>query len=268
MAPSECKNSYTHLQFKEDGPLGFLTLDRSDRKNALNKRMLEELIDFLQTKRNQKTFHVLIIQGSGGFFSAGADLQWMREGLLQSQQQNELDARLFTTLYDLLFHFPKPVLTYVETGAYGGALGLVTCSDIVIAEESASFALPETSLGLIPATIAPYILYKMGPSFGKFFMLSGERISARQALHNGLVHTIIKQEEAYSTIRDMGLRLSQLAPRATAQTKQLINDLHPVMTNTALLNDLHQLIAMARKSTEGQEGVNAFMDNRTPKWKL
>ena len=246
----------------------YLELSRPDKKNALNKEMILQLIDYLEKTQNSKQFRVLVILGKGRFFSAGADLEWMKEAKDQNEEENMADANLFNKLYRSMAEYPKPIVACVEGGAYGGALGLLACSDVVIATPEIFFRFSETSIGLIPATVAPWIVRKTGSSFARATLISGLPFSATDALNNGLVHYLYSQDKIIPKTREIANQIAGNSPVATKETKILMNriDRQFVPIDEELTQYCSTKIAQARISKEGQEGVSAFFEKRKPTW--
>jgi methylglutaconyl-CoA hydratase len=266
MEYSECK-VYECLQVIHEKNVCYTMLNRPAKRNALSELMLTELIDLLHQIENSPEVRLLVIRGAKGFFSSGADLDWMRRGIEQPVEQNRADATLFYKLYKALFNFSKPIIAVVEKGAFGGALGIVACADLVIATDNARFAFPETGLGLIPATIAPFVVHKTGSSFALKAMLTAAPFGSNEAQAAGLVQYVVpflQIDEQLSVV--VGLLL-QNAPEALMATKQLIRKCMDEHIESASLESYcTSLIASARVSDEGQEGVSAFFDNRQPNW--
>jgi len=219
------------------------------KKNALNEEMLTELIALIETLDDSFGFRALVISGDGGFFCAGADLDWMKKGVSQSKMDNIRDAELFYTLYTRLSEVRIPVISLVEGGALGGALGLLACSDIVIAEQSAKMAFPEVRFGLVPATIAPFVLKKCNQAFVRRMMLTGEKFSVHQAFNAGLVTDVVADGEGENRLTEI-LDLIKMNPIwGVNQTKQLINRITEG-DKTGLMSYCTSVIAEARRNNE------------------
>ena len=201
----------------------YLEIARPDKKNALAKSTIEKLIDFFKSSARSSTFNVLVISGSNGFFSAGADLNWMKKGMTQTSEENQADAQLFNSLYHQMSIYPKPIIAKVEKGAYGGAIGLMACADVVITSPNTQFKFSETALGIIPATVAPYIVRKIGSGNARYLLLSGSLFNGNDALHYGLAHLLVSEKEINSATRKLAKQMANLAPKATAKTKELLN---------------------------------------------
>jgi methylglutaconyl-CoA hydratase len=246
----------------------YLELNRPAKRNALNKKMIEELISFLELLGESTQFKVLVMSGSEGFFSAGADLEWMKQGIDQTYKENLEDARLFSRLFTTLWNFPKPIVLKVEKGAFGGALGLLACADVVVTSPDAVFSLSEVSLGLVPATVAPFVMQKTGFSIARHLMLTADTFSGEDALRYNLVHLLAPAEKLGIKTREIALKISRNSPYALKETKNLLNSLEGsvVCMDKEIERLCTDLIAKARISPDGQEGVMAFFEKRKPNW--
>ena len=177
------------------------------------------------------------------------------------------DAKLFFDLYEKLYNYPKVVVSVVKKYAFGGAVGLLACSDIVIAEEDALFRFPEVTLGLVPATIGPFVARKTGSSFARRMMLTGEQFTVEQACQVGLVTDSVPVGEADIRLQQLLALVGKSGPQASVQTKRMINyfmDNHEIDDHLAVY--CIKQIASARASDEGQEGVKAFFEKRKCYW--
>ena len=266
MAYSGCKTQ-THVDIGIQNGVATITLTRPDKKNAISRDMLAHILDFLKSSSNDALVRVLVLRGGDGFFSSGADLEWMREGKSQSIQQNMADANLFFDTYKALNSYPKPVVAIVEKGAFGGAIGFIACADVAIAAHDALFAMPEVRLGLIPATIAPFVSNKLGHSATRRLMLTGDTFSAGEAQRLGLVHETVGAKQLDERLTSIIDKIMQNGPEAMAATTYLVNRLAEKQIDKSELSDfVTRLIASARASDEGQEGVQAFFDKRETYW--
>ncbi|MGM0377442.1 MAG: enoyl-CoA hydratase-related protein [Bacteroidota bacterium] len=257
-----------HLTKKYAGEISFLELSRPAKKNALNKEMIEQIIDYLEKSADSKQFRVLVISGKNRFLSAGADLEWMRSAKEQGEATNRADADLFTKLYQTLFNYPKPVIVSAEGGAYGGAIGLMACADIVTTTPEASFAFSETRLGLVPATVAPWVIRKTGQAFARKAFLTGNVFNGTEAMENGLAQYIFSPDKIQPKTREIAGLIAKNGPGALRETKLLLNriDGQIVSIDEDLTHYCSTKIAEARTSKEGQEGVEAFFAKRKPSW--
>lgn len=240
----------------------YIEIDRPDNKNALAKSTIEKLIDFFKTSANSPQFNVLVLSGSKGFFSAGGDLAWMKKAMHQPDEENLADAQLFNEMYHQMSIYPKPIVAKVEGGAYGGAIGLMACADVVITSPDAQFKFSETALGLIPATVAPYIVRRIGSGNARYLLVSGHLFDGADALRYGLADVLVDEEQIEKTTRQTAEQIATLGPDAVAKTKELLNYLDQTAFSISQETKDYcaSLIAAARKSSEGQKRVSSFFN--------
>ena len=240
----------------------YIEIDRPDKKNALAKSTIEKLIDFLKTSANSPQFNVLVLSGSKGFFSSGGDLAWMKKAMHQSDEENLADAQLFNEMYHQMSIYPKPIVAKVEGGAYGGAIGLMACADVVITSPDAQFKFSETALGLIPATVAPYIVRRIGSGNARYLLVSGHLFDGADAFRFGLADLLVPQEDLENITRQTAEQMATLGPNAVEKTKELLNYLDQTAFSISQETKDYcaSLIAAARKSSEGQKRVSSFFN--------
>ncbi len=266
MESLECKTIQS-IKLDQEAGVSWLTINNPRKKNALSKNMIIELTEKLHLIAEDKSQRVVVLRGAEGMFCSGADLEWMRSGASNDIQQNLEDAMLFTRMYSTLYDFPKPIIAWVEQFAFGGATGLIACADYSIADKNSVFGFPEVKLGLIPGTIAPFIVKRIGIAQSRALMLSGETFSAKKAKRIGLINELCKSSEAEKRILKLTHQFIKNGPEAMASTKHLLNRIvDNGELNDELINQCCHLIASARNSLEGQEGVNAFFEKRQPNW--
>ncbi|MEI8594094.1 enoyl-CoA hydratase-related protein [Photobacterium sp. Hal280] len=240
-----------------------IRLNREQVHNALNDQVIADLITLIERARQEKA-KAIVLSSRGKHFSAGADLAWMKSMAGNSREENLADSAQLAALMSELNCAPMPVITLVQGAAYGGALGLIACSDIVIATTNAAFCLSEVKLGLIPAVISPYVIRAMGESQARRYFLTAEVFHAEDALRLGLIHQISDDPELVAEqLLDQILKNS---PQALIAAKQLIADVSGRSIDAELIADTAQRIADIRVSEEGQEGLAAFFDKRPPSW--
>jgi len=243
-----------------DHGIARVTLNRPEVHNALNAAMIADLQTAFDRLSEDASVRVVVLTGAGKNFSAGADLTWMQQVSQQGFEANRQDANALAQMFYTIDSCPKPVLAQVNGAALGGGVGLVACCDIVVAQANAQFGLTEVRIGLIPATISPYVTRKIGESQARRYMLTGERFDAETARRIGLVHEIGD---------DAGAVISALmanGPDAMADTKALIRDVAQAPVDEALLAMTVERIAARRASPEGREGIAAFLEKRKPGW--
>ncbi len=253
-----------HLLIDIEQGVAILTLNRLKQHNAFDGALISALQKSLEQVAQNADVRVVKITANGPFFCAGGDLSWFKNASQFSQAENQADAALLAQLLRTLNDLPKPTLAVINGPAYGGGVGLVACCDIAIAVETATFALTEVKLGLVPATISPYMQRAMGARALRRYALSAEAFSAQEALRLGLIHSTCQEAELIHTSNDIIKALLQNGPIAMATTKQLLNDL--LFTRDDELPKTANLLASIRVSAEAQEGLKAFFDKRKPEW--
>ncbi|NNE05988.1 MAG: enoyl-CoA hydratase/isomerase family protein [Xanthomonadales bacterium] len=245
-----------------------LTLDRPGVHNAFNAGLIAELQQALHEAEHDKQVRMLVLTGAGRSFSAGADLQWMRSQVEASEDDNRADAQRLANMLCSLNYLPKPTIARVNGHAFGGGVGLVACCDMAIAAEDARFGLTEVRLGLAPAVISPYVLRCIGERQARRWFLTGGRFDAAQARNMGLVHETCTVDSLDHAVEDLVSGILESGPHAVTATKRLIFDSAGTnrQAQEALDSDNARLIAALRVSAEGQEGLTAFLDKRSPAW--
>ena len=243
-----------------------LVLNRAEVHNAFDDSMIGELISALKSLAANPAVRVLLLKSLGKNFSAGADLNWMRSMAEKNYQQNLADAGQLAELMRQLDTFPAPTIALVQGAAFGGALGLVSCCDIAVAEQGASFCLSEVKIGLIPAVISPYVMRAIGERASRRYFLTAERFDAATALNLGLVHQLVEAGGLSEAAEHFVGTLLNNSPAALRSAKELMAAVHNQPINQRLINNTSERIATIRVSNEGQEGLTAFLQKRTPAW--
>jgi methylglutaconyl-CoA hydratase len=247
-----------------------ITLDRPQVHNAFDDELIAQLIAALQQAAADASVRLLVLAANGKSFSAGADLGWMRRMADAGRADNLQDAQQLSALMEALDRFPAPTIAKVQGAAMGGGVGLVACCDIVLAVESAAFALSEVKLGLAPAVISPYVIAKIGASQARRYFVSAERFSARQALAIGLVHEVVAPDGLEAATAAMINTLLANGPQAMRAAKALVAMVGTSGTTTqdraALHSETAAVIADLRASDEGREGLRAFLEKSRPGW--
>lgn len=244
-----------------------ITLNRPEVRNALDQEMILTLLQLIKNLQNNDDIKLLVITGEGENFCSGADIEWMRKSINYSREENFHDALNLAKLLYLLYYFSKPTLCMVQGAAFGGAMGLIACCDIVIADENAKFCFPEVKLGLIPAIVGPYVIRAIGGKAARYYMLTAEPFSAVKAKELGLINEIVSASQLSSTLEQYLGKLNKNGPKALVHTKYLINALiEEQSTGLSLAEHTAAMIADIRISDEAQEGLRAFLEKRPPKW--
>ncbi|MGP8305522.1 enoyl-CoA hydratase-related protein [Vibrio sp. YIC-376] len=250
---------------KDSNGVAWLSLNRPEKHNAFNDELIASLIETLDQLEKDDSLRALVLTAQGKHFSAGADLVWMQSMATKSASENLQDAQQLAMLLHKLDTFSKPTIAMVHGAAFGGALGLICCCDIAIGTPESRFCLSEVKLGLLPATIGPYVIRAIGQRQSRRYFLTAELIDAEAALSMNILHLIDTQpQEAVDRIVDHLLHNGPQAMRA-AKALCLRCDNQPI--DRSLIDYTSQAIATARVSTEGQEGLTAFFEKRAANWR-
>ena len=254
------------LSILSHGPVLRLRLQRPELHNAFDAGLIAALTRALDDAAADPATRVVVIEGAGPSFSAGADLNWMRGMAAASEAENRDDALALARLMRTLDELPKPTLARVHGAAFGGGVGLVACCDIAIGVPTAKFGLTESRLGLLPAVISPYVIAAIGPRQARRWFASAELFDAAQARSMGLLHEVVEAEALDAAVeRQLGLLL-KAGPVAAAAAKRLVREVALQPDRDLLDHANASLIAALRVSPEGQEGLSAFLDKRAPAW--
>ena len=243
-----------------------VTLNRPDVRNAFNETMIAELAATFLELASDDGVRVIVLAATGKAFCAGADLNWMKKMAGYSDVENRADAMALATMLRTIHTCPKPVVARVHGDCYAGGTGLVAACDIAIAAQEAAFCLSETRLGLIPATISPYVIAAMGQRAASRYFLTAERFDAAEAHRIGFVHDVVPTEALDAAITTLSATLVANSPNAMKETKRLIRDVAHRVIDDALVADTAERIAMIRTSDEGRNGIRSFLEKRKPKW--
>lgn len=243
-----------------------LRLNRPDVHNAFDDALIAQLGDALHHLEQDPAVRVVVLAAEGSSFCAGADLQWMRRVAGYTEAQNLEDALKLARVLRRLDALPRPTVARVQGSAFGGGVGLIACCDVAVAARSAQFALSEVRLGLIPATVAPYVVAALGPRQARRYFTTGERFDAETARRLGLVHEVADTPALDQAVEGLVAELLKGAPGAQGAAKRLVADVAGRGLDEALLLETARRIAAARASAEGREGMAAFLEKRAPRW--
>jgi methylglutaconyl-CoA hydratase len=246
--------------------IGIVVLNRPDVHNAFDQTLIAELTQVLRALGADDSVRAVVLTGAGASFCAGADLNWMKKMAAFSRSQNLADAHALAAMLSTLNELPKPTIARVHGAAYGGGVGLVACCDIAIGAPEAMFALSETKLGLIPATISPYVVEAIGARAARRYFLSAERFPAAEAFRLGLLHDLAQVSELDQRINELLGFLVTAGPRAQAECKTLIRAVAHRPIGGGVIADTAVRIAKVRASAEAKEGVAAFLGKRRAAW--
>ena len=259
-------SNYEHLSVGRGNEVVTVSLARPDARNALNAGLIGELTRCMEELAGDDGVRVVVLTGEGDFFCAGADVGYMRDTANFSYEENMEDARELAAMFRAVEECPKPVVARVRGAAIGGGVGLVAASDVAVAEDGTIFAFSEVRLGISPATIAPFVLRKIGPSHTRALFLTGERFDVQRAQAIGLVHEVASEGDLDAAVREKVEGLLAGGPGALAATKVLLRELRDAAPGKAT-EVMARRIAELRTGEEGQEGLGAFLEKREPAWR-
>jgi methylglutaconyl-CoA hydratase len=247
------------------GAVTTVTLNRPEVRNAFNEELIGELTDWASSVRAGDGTRVVVLQGAGSVFSAGADVQWMGRMAGYSHEENVADARRAAAMFLALDNLPVPLIGRIHGAALGGGSGLAAICDVVVATDDATFGFTEVTLGILPAMISPYVLRKIGMSAAREWCLTGARFTAAVAKEIGLVHDVVAAARLDLSVERYVQLFRKAAPSAIAATKALLRDVNGRRPADVLAMTI-DAIAAQRVSPEGQEGLRAFLEKRAPSW--
>jgi methylglutaconyl-CoA hydratase len=243
-----------------------ITLNRPDKRNAFDDRIIAELTSAIQAAGANPDCRVVVLAGEGKHFSAGADLNYMKRTAELSQRENVEDAQRLAGLMQALDRLDRPTLCLVQGAAYGGALGLICAADIAIGTENSQFCLSEARLGITPAAIGPYVVRTLGQRHARRYFQTAEVIRSERALELGLIHECVPEDQLASKADDIIAALLRNGPVAMAAGKELVSAVAGGAVSDDIIQYTAEVIARLRTGDEGQEGLAAFFDKRTPDW--
>ncbi|MDF1653742.1 MAG: enoyl-CoA hydratase/isomerase family protein [Coxiellaceae bacterium] len=253
-----------YIQLFVDQEIGYLSIDRPDKHNAFNAELIGEIKIALQQLNDNDDVRVIIIRSTGKNFCAGADLNWMRAMADFSHEENQKDAQLLADLFYQIYSCPKPTIALTNGWVLGGGIGIVCCCDFAIGATNSTYCFSEVKLGLVPATISPFVIRKIGLDAANRYFITADKFDAETALDLNLICEVVTLGE----MEDRGVALAKQimhnGPHAIQASKALMRDLIPLRTET--IEQTSALIAKLRVSPEAQEGLSAFLDKRQPNW--
>jgi methylglutaconyl-CoA hydratase len=258
--------NYQTLEIAVIGKVATVTLNRPEVRNAFNQAAITELALAFDELGRSDVVRAIVLAANGPAFCAGGDLNWMKQMAGYTHAENLDDAAKLADMLRTIYLCPKPVVAKIQGDCYAGGMGLVAACDIAVAAEEANFCLSEAKLGLIPATISPYVIKAMGENAARRYFLTAERFSAAEAHRVGFVHELVKADELDASVAAIVKSLVSNSPNAVRQAKVLVRDIAGRPVDNALLADTAARIAAIRASQEGREGVASFLEKRKPSW--
>lgn len=250
----------------EMNQVAYVKLNRPDVRNAFNPEMIADITKTFRDLQARKDLRAVVLQGEGKVFCAGADLNWMKEMVNFSFDQNREDSLKLFDMFEAISQCLLPIIGLVHGAAFGGALGLVAVCDEVIAEEGTQFCFSEVKLGVAPAVISSFVQRKTVSGKVRPLMLSGAVFNPHIAQQAGLVTEVVPVGEGHTALQKVLHNYLQCGPEAVRETKKLLNDLM-FMSWSQQRTATTTLIAERRASPEGQEGLKSFLEKREPTWR-
>ncbi len=257
-----------HLLQGTDHGVHTITLNRPDIRNAFDDMLIAEIHEAFDAVSRRTDVRCVVLAANGPAFCAGGDLHWMRRMADYTREQNLADAGGLAAMLRAIDQCPHPTLARVQGDVFAGGLGLVSACDMAVCADSATFCLSEVRIGLIPATISPYVVRAIGARASRRYFLTAERFSAAEAHRIGLVHESVPMEQLDTTVQALIKILLANSPMAVQDAKRLVDSVAGQDINDALIAQTVAGIADSRASADGKEGVQAFLDKRKPKWLL
>jgi methylglutaconyl-CoA hydratase len=243
-----------------------VTLNRPEVRNAFNDEVIAELTQVFTELGGREEVRAIVLAAEGTAFCAGADLNWMRRMANFSRDENIADAGQLAAMLRAIYQCPKPTVARVQGDVFAGGVGLVAVCDMAVSVDSATYCLSEVKLGLIPATISPYVIRAMGARAAHRYFLTAERFSAAEALRIGFVHEVVTADALDARVEEITKALRSASPHAVKACKALLQDVAGRDIDDDLVARTVQGIADIRASAQGKEGVQSFLEKRKPNW--
>ena len=258
----------TAVRITHSAAVTTITLCRPEVRNAFNEEVIAELTQaFRQTSADERV-RCVVLAAEGPAFCAGADLNWMRRMADYTHAENLADAGELAAMLNAIYTCPQPTIARVQGDVFAGGVGLVAACDMAVSVDSANYCLSEVKLGLIPATISPYVIRAMGARAAHRYFLTAERFSALEAHRIGLVHEVVTADALDAKVAELTSALVSASPHAVRACKRLVQDVAEREIDAALIRQTVEGIADIRASSEGKEGVQSFLQKRKPHWSV
>ncbi|MBP6897052.1 MAG: enoyl-CoA hydratase/isomerase family protein [Pseudacidovorax sp.] len=257
---------FTTLALHIDGPVARIWLNRPEMRNAIDDVFIRELAEAFTQAQAAEGVRAVVLGGRGPAFCAGANLNWMKRAASFTPEQNLQDAAGLPRMLRTLADSRLPVIARIQGDVYAGGMGLVSVCDVAISADSANYCLSEVKIGLIPATISPYVIRAMGARAAQRYFLTAERFTAAEAHRVGFVHEVVPADALDAKVDEVLKNILAAAPGAVAESKRLLRDVTGRPIDDELAAETVRRIAALRASEEGQEGLRAFLEKRKPAW--
>ena len=256
------------LTVEATGSVATITLTQPDVRNAFSDAVIADITRAFEFVGAQEAVRAVVLAAEGPAFCAGANLNWMRAMADYTREENLVDAGKLAEMLRVIYECPKPTIARVQGDVYAGGMGLVACCDMAVAANNAGFCLSEVKIGLIPATISPYVIRAMGARAAQRYFLTAERFTAAEAHRIGFVHEVVTADALDAKVDELLKALTSASPAAVVACKTLVADVVGRDIDEGLIAYTVEAIADIRASAEGREGVQAFLNKRKPAWLL
>lgn len=258
--------SHRYLTLTVNAGVATVTLTQPEIRNAFSDEVILEITEAFRVAGERPDVRAIVLAAEGPAFCAGANLNWMRRMADYDRAENLQDAGALAEMLRTIYTCPKPTIARVQGDVYAGGMGLVAACDMAVSSDNAGFCLSEVKIGLVPGTIAPYVLRAMGARAGHRYFLTGERFDAAEALRIGFVHQVVAIDQLDDAVDGLLRALLAAGPDAVRSCKKLVLDVAEREINAQLIAATVEVIADIRASDEGKEGVQAFLSKRKPAW--
>lgn len=258
--------SHRYLTLTVNAGVATVTLTQPEIRNAFSDEVILEITEAFRVAGERPDVRAIVLAAEGPAFCAGANLNWMRRMADYDRAENLQDAGALAEMLRTIYTCPKPTIARVQGDVYAGGMGLVAACDMAVSSDNAGFCLSEVKIGLVPGTIAPYVLRAMGARAGHRYFLTGERFDAAEALRIGFVHQVVAIDQLDDAVDGLLKALLAAGPDAVRSCKKLVLDVAEREINAQLIASTVEVIADIRASDEGKEGVQAFLSKRKPAW--
>ena len=256
------------IRISAQGGVATVVLSRPDVRNAFNDEVIAELSQAFIQLGDDPQVRAIVLMAEGPAFCAGADLNWMRRMADYTRAENLADAGALAEMLRTIHSCLKPTIARVQGDVFAGGVGLVAACDMAVSVDTATYCLSEVKLGLIPATISPYVIRAMGTRAAQRYFLTAERFSAAEAHRIGFVHEVVSADQLDAKVDELTQALVSASPNAVRACKMLVNEVAGRDIDATLIARTVEGIADIRSSTEGKEGVQSFLQKRKPSWLL
>ena len=255
-----------NLSITQPGAVARITLTQPEVRNAFSDEVIAEITAAFTEVGARPDVRVVVLAAEGPAFCAGANLNWMRRMADYTREENLIDAGKLAQMLRVIYECPKPTIARVQGDVYAGGMGLVAACDMAVSVDTAGYCLSEVKLGLIPATISPYVIRAMGARAAHRYFLTAERFDAAEALRTGFVHAVVAPDQLDAKVDELARAITIASPDAVRACKKLVQDVAERDINAQLIAATVEGIADIRASEQGREGVQSFLQKRKPGW--